>query len=134
MNVNEIPVFRATRQQMSYLNARQTVLARNVANADTPGYHAQDLREPDFKRSLQMASGGLAVARTDPMHLSGISLGGAGAFKAFSMKNERNPNDNTVNIEEQIVKVGQTGSQYQTAATLYKKSIDLFRAALGRSS
>ena len=28
---------------MRYLTERQTLIARNVANADTPGYKAQDL-------------------------------------------------------------------------------------------
>ena len=35
-----------------WLQARYTVLAQNVANADTPHFVPQDLPEPDFDRLL----------------------------------------------------------------------------------
>ena len=37
------------RERMSWLNARQDVLSQNVANADTPGYTARDLKPLDFE-------------------------------------------------------------------------------------
>ena len=41
---------------MDLLTARQNLVASNIANADTPGYHTQDI---DFQREFQNAAGGL---------------------------------------------------------------------------
>ncbi len=48
MNFTDVPLFSLLRERMSWLNARQGVLSQNVANADAPGYHAQDLKPLDF--------------------------------------------------------------------------------------
>ncbi|MEO8099783.1 MAG: flagellar basal body protein [Acidobacteriota bacterium] len=40
---------------MDVLSARQKLVARNIANADTPGYKTQDV---DFEAELQRATGG----------------------------------------------------------------------------
>jgi flagellar basal-body rod protein FlgB len=37
---------------MSLLSARQKLVASNIANADTPGYHTQDI---NFKQNLKCA-------------------------------------------------------------------------------
>jgi flagellar basal-body rod protein FlgB len=68
------------------LNARamrQEVLAANIANADTPNFKARDV---DFAAALAAAkdTGGLALARTSPMHLAASATGsslGNGAIK-----------------------------------------------------
>ena len=44
MNLPDIPLFAMLRERMSWLNQRQGVLSQNVANADTPGYGARDLK------------------------------------------------------------------------------------------
>ena len=38
-----IDLFQVAGDRMRYLTERQTLIARNIANADTPGYKAQDL-------------------------------------------------------------------------------------------
>ena len=40
------------RERMTWLNQRQDVLSQNVANADTPGYVARDLKPLDFDDML----------------------------------------------------------------------------------
>lgn len=42
-------------QALSLRSARTDLLARNIANADTPGYHARDI---DFAAELNKAMGG----------------------------------------------------------------------------
>ena len=44
MDLNKIPVMDAIVKKMNWLNRRQRVIAENVANADTPGYLARDLK------------------------------------------------------------------------------------------
>ena len=46
---------------MDLLSARQKLVASNIANADTPGYHAQDI---DFQAEFESAMGGSAAGRS----------------------------------------------------------------------
>ena len=60
-------------QALNLQSRRTALLANNLANADTPGYKAQDI---DFRQVLQSASKGqssFALARTDARHLNGQS-------------------------------------------------------------
>ena len=52
MDLNKLDIFRLTNSKMGWLSERQTVLAQNIANADTPGYKAKDLKVPDFSSML----------------------------------------------------------------------------------
>ena len=52
--------------RLRWLDARQRVLAQNVANADTPGYRPSDMRP--FAQALAGAQG--VMAQTDPRHLA----------------------------------------------------------------
>ena len=56
------------RQRMQWHQARQQVLAENVANADTPNYQRKDIAPPIFERELSVAS--VQLATTDPGHIS----------------------------------------------------------------
>ncbi len=52
MNLPEIPLLSMLKTRMTWLNQRQDVLSQNVANADTPGYAAHDLKPVDFSQEL----------------------------------------------------------------------------------
>jgi flagellar basal-body rod protein FlgB len=62
---------------------RTELLARNLANADTPGYKAQDI---DFRAALAAAGGGadkgVAMRATSTHHIGGATGGAAGADPA----------------------------------------------------
>ena len=73
MNLPDVPLLSMLKSRMSWLEARQDVLSQNVANADTPGYVAHDLKPMDFESLLKNAGGsqfqpGLAV--TDSRHIA----------------------------------------------------------------
>lgn len=70
--------FAFQQQALSIREARQTVLAANIANADTPGYQARDI---DFSRQLQQAvdraginGKGVALAVTAKGHIEGRGM------------------------------------------------------------
>ena len=44
MHMADIPLLSMLKDRMSWLSARQSVLSQNVANADSPGYTAHDLK------------------------------------------------------------------------------------------
>ncbi len=53
MEFGKLPLFALMSQRLALLGKRQLVLAQNIANADTPGYRAQEVKEPKFKEILR---------------------------------------------------------------------------------
>ena len=134
MDLSQLPLLEAMRTRMSFLSARQTVLAENVANANTPDYRAQDIEEPDFAALVAGAGGGSAsLAVTDPGHIA-ISSNGSGGFHARDMPDsEATPNGNSVVLEEQMMKVSSVQMDYSTVTQLYRKALSMIRLAAGAS-
>lgn len=120
----EPPLFAALKTKMRWHEARQGVLSENVANAQTPGYRAHDLRAVE-NAALP------APAMTDARHMtlaSSTSPGRATSTDGF----ERTPDGNTVVLEEQMMKAAQNQMDHQMAAMLYQKSLGLLKTALGK--
>jgi flagellar basal-body rod protein FlgB len=131
MDFGSIPLFRAMATRMSWLGERQKVLAQNVANADTPGYVPQDLKQQSF-RELVGGSVRPTLAATDPRHIV-RSPHGPDGFDARHVKTaELTPSGNRVSLEEEMMKVGKTATDHHLVASLYKRHIAIIRAALGR--
>jgi flagellar basal-body rod protein FlgB len=135
MNYTDLPLFSIMRGKLGYLSQRQSVIAQNIANADTPGYQAKDLAEPNFKEiagRMQLAAS-LPLATTSRKHLQGDmpTVTTTGVVKRPSTY-ERNPNGNNVVIEEEMMRVAENQAEYQKVLNLYRKSVDMFRTALGR--
>lgn len=109
-----------------HAGARQTEIAKNVANADTPGYRAKDVidfveafREGGIQ--LQTTRNGHQLRETSSVHWSSIDAGG-----------EASPNGNTVSLEAEMVRGAKAKSDHDMALTIYKNSMDVLRSALGR--
>jgi flagellar basal-body rod protein FlgB len=137
MDYSKLPLSQMMTRQMAWFGARSSVLAQNVANADTPGYEARDLKPLDFKAELKRAGGAAAtpvLAVTDPRHLAQAPGGRA---PGVDVRKEPEPfetalSGNTVNLEQQMGKLGETQHGYQTVVELYRKHLAMFRTALGR--
>ncbi|HXR96018.1 MAG TPA: flagellar basal body rod protein FlgB [Rhizomicrobium sp.] len=135
MNLPDIPLFSLLRQRMSWLNQRQTVLSENVANADTPGYVARDLKPLDFSHALESMNQnrvtGLTV--TNPRHIAAQTTSGSGDFGTTDTPDvEANPSGNSVSLEQEMIKVSDTQMQFQAAANLYGKAMNLMKTAIGQ--
>lgn len=134
MSISDLPVLQALRAKMKWHQARQTVLAQNVANADTPDYQAKDLRPLSFRSALMSVSEpGLRV--TDPKHIPIAASAGetAGYRDRDDSDFDITPSGNSVVLEEQMMKVAQNQMDHQAAASLYSKSIGLLRMAIGQN-
>jgi len=115
-------------QRMAYLNQRQSVLAENVANTDTPGYKARDLAPISFGDALKQASIGMAV--TDPHHIVPPSMAGVNIKTIKAESSETLPNGNNVDVEQQMMEVSKTAVDYQGITSIYKAIGELFNLAL----
>lgn len=132
MDLFKLKLFQRISERMNWLGARQEVLAQNVANADTPSYVPRDLKPLDFAEHLKKLAP-VAPARTDPQHLAGT----AAAVSPIDDMKQRSPYEsapvgNSVVLEEQMTKLADAQASYQLMTNLYRKHVDLLKAALGR--
>lgn len=136
MDFGSIPLFDVLKSKLAYMSQRQSVLAQNIANADTPGYQAQDVQAPDFKKMMAGAGDGqLPMKTTNEKHFPGRNISG-GSFSVINREStyERNPNGNNVSIEEEMSKVAENQAEYQKVLNIYRKSVDMFKTAIGKTS
>ncbi len=139
MDVTNLALFQVMKAKMAYHSQRQAVLAQNIANVDTPGYKARDVEKPDFKKLAESYGGGvshnLAMSRTSSKHIM-PQLASVGHLNDFKRRNtdELNPNNNNVSVEEEMMKVAENQSEYNKVTSLYNKTIDLLRTAIGKPS
>ena len=132
MELPDVPLMSMLRTRMSWLHQRQDVLSQNVANADTPGFAARDLKPLDFKNTLQATTSKASnLTVTDPHH---IAIRPAGSTKFDDVEThdvESNPNGNSVSLEAEMIKVSDTQAQFQAAANLYAKAMTMMKTAIG---
>jgi flagellar basal-body rod protein FlgB len=111
--------------RMQWLQSRQKILAQNVANADTPGFKPRDLR------AQSAGSGGVQMMTTSTAHIGPSTGPGVPGSKGAS-KFETVPSGNAVTLEDEMLKVAETQMDFQTAASLYNKSLGLLMIAVGK--
>ena len=132
MDLSKLPIFDALSRRMNWLGQRQEVLAENIANADTPGYRPRDLTGDPFRRVLAREVQPVEMVATGPGHIAGRPVR-ENAFAEDDMKPyEAAPTGNAVVLEQQLVKVAETQMDFQMISSLYRKHMEMFRAALGR--
>ena len=126
MDVSDIPLFALADRRLAWVDARQSLLAGNIANADTPHWQSHDLKP--FAAALRQA--GVQLARTDPGHLAPSGVGGA--FGAAAVVAEQAPDGNSVAIDKELAKIADTDAAHELAMNLSKKYLGLVRTAIGR--
>ena len=130
-------LFSLVSTRTSWLTQRYSVLAQNLANADTPKFEAKDLKELDFKGLNRLAGNAdnrLHLRRTHEAHVQGSPLPPLGALRAREIEAfEIAPGGNSVVIEEQVEKLADTQLDYQLMTNIYRKHAEMFRTALGRN-
>ena len=122
--------------KMQWHQARQRVLAENVANADTPGYRAGDLEPLRFAPQLRTtAAPGVSAVTTHASHVTAALPGASAGFETKKADGwEITPEGNAVVLEEQMIKVTENQFDYRLASTLYSRSLGLLKTALGRNA
>ena len=133
MSINDLPALSALRTRMQWHQERQRVLADNVANSDTPNFKPRDLVEPKFDKSGAPAGsmGTLAMMRTSSSHIAPF-----GAEQSFAENRragfETRPAGNAVNLEDEMLKVSANQMDYAAVTSLYSKSLQLLKTAMGK--
>lgn len=131
MNLPDVPLFSMLRERMSWLHQRQDLLSQNVANADTPGYVARDLKELNFDETLNVTHHGAPMVTTNIRHI-GLTPSTTGTFEDREAPDQESDlNGNAVSLEMEMIKVSETQAQFQAAANLYAKAMTMMKTAIG---
>jgi flagellar basal-body rod protein FlgB len=116
--ISDLQIFQVYGAMARHAAESQKVSATNVANADVPGFKAGEIESFEAFLSRTMQTGG-----ADDM-MGGFKLGESGA--------PADPNGNNVSLEREVFNSAEAMGQHNMALTVYSKSIDLLRTALGK--
>ncbi len=112
-------------------SARAEILASNIANADTPGYKAQDI---DFKSALQNAKESMSatsgITKTNSKHFGMSDLAGTGNLMFRQNLQPDTGDGNTVDINVERMAYMQNGLEYQTTLEFINSRINGIRSVL----
>ncbi|WP_347137605.1 FlgB family protein [Paracoccus sp. SSK6] len=121
-----IEMMRMARALGQHASQRQITVARNIANADTPGFKAKDVAS--FTDSYRAASAPLRT--TDPRHLDAPDWSPATYMTAA--ETGVSPNGNSVSLEEEMLKAAEVKRSHDLSLGIYSSALDLMRTSIGR--
>ena len=133
MDLSKVPIFSLMGRRMSWLAQRQTILAHNVSNADTPAFRPQDLTKESFRTMVDGSkSPAVTMRQTSAAHIRPIRQ--PDPFNKDESKDtyETAISGNAVVLEEQLMKVSETQGAYNLATNLYRKHVKMLKMAIGQ--
>ena len=116
-----MPLFDTTQlgleRAISGAAARQTALASNIANANTPGYKPRDV---DFHSALRAA---FASGERDRVATAG--------FAETTQTDVMRPDGSGVDVDVESAKMAQNGLEYQALVQVARGRIEILQSAIG---
>lgn len=136
MDISKIKLFSLLETNLKYTGERQEVLASNIANANTPGYGAQDVKPLDFRKVYKSVDRSVVLNATAPGHITSARASGGFGASEISNRNtfEISPTGNKVVLEQEVMKVAKNSMEYQKTTSIYKKMINMMKTALGENA
>lgn len=125
----KIEMMRMARAMGQHVAQRQAIVARNIANADTPGYKAQDLQS--FEDSYRRRDDLPALRTTDRRHLPTPEWSPAAA-RVLPAETGVSPNGNSVSLEDEMLKAAELKREHDLSLGIYRSALDLMRTSIGR--
>ena len=116
MSMIETALLRGLERVLDRSTFRQQLLAANIANVDTPGYHTRDVRP--FGSELEQA----------------LDAGGEGASMTPAAREVRGllerPDGNNVSVERETLLMAQNQLRFQVAVQFLKKQFSQLSLAI----
>ena len=132
---SDLPIFSALKARMHWHQTRQKLLSQNVANADSVGYKPRDLKSFGSAYAAQNLTAAAAQPRiTSPLHISADDPSEATFGASRQVGFETVPSGNSVSLEDEMTKLAENQLDYQSAISLYTKSMNYLKIALGKNS
>jgi flagellar basal-body rod protein FlgB len=109
------------------LSERQQVISNNIANAETPGYHALAV---SFENQLQNAMTGSPVqmAVTEAGHLSAADNSPHNAKLLLRQSGAARLDGNNVDVDMEMTELAETSIRFQSLTQIVTKKLALLKA------
>lgn len=115
---DRLEIFALAAAQARHAAARQAVVARNIANADTPGYRARDIA--DFAETWRAMQG------------RGGATDGALPLRVIDAGTPVSPNGNSVSLELEMLRGIEAQRAHSRALRIYGSALGILRTSIGR--
>ncbi len=116
--ISDLPIFQIYGAMARHAAESQRVSAENISRAGEPGFKAKQVESfEDYLARVQTAAD---MGQTAP------------AFRLQEAIGPAAPNGNTVSIEQEVFRSADAMGQHNLALTVYTKSIELMRTAIGK--
>ncbi len=116
--ISDLPMFQVYGAMARYAAEAQSVSATNIARANEPGFKAKEI-EPFAAYLARVSNSGAPDAYSQ-------------GFRISESTNPMAPNGNNVSLEQEVFNSAEALGQHSLALSVYTKSIDLLRTAIGR--
>lgn len=121
-----LALFRMSESMARHAGERQAVVARNMANADTPGYRAQATLP--FADVYRTGADSLRANRAGHMTLEP----GRGPGAATALESEPSPNGNSVSLEMEMIAAAEIEREQSKALAVYRHGLTVLRTIVAR--
>lgn len=118
--INDLALLKTASAMAGHAARRHATISNNIANADTPGFKAKDLK-PFSEIYEQSAKSGTALTK---LSMSSRLIETAGSA---------DPNGNTVSLEDQMLTSVQAVGEHDLATLMYRKTLDMMKLAIGKN-
>lgn len=125
MFVNKVEVLDMAKAMARHAAAQQATSARNIANADTPGYTARSLKP--FSEIWE--DRGQALRATRASHING---GNQLRIASDVTNRNQSPNENSVSLEAEMMRAADARQMHEMALAIQRSLSTSIRAGLGR--
>jgi flagellar basal-body rod protein FlgB len=119
----------AMENYMTRLSKRQQVVSSNLANIDTPGYKTKDI---SFHATMEELSSGPASgprgSRSDRLETWSFLPAEPEVFEVAGLP--MRPDQNNVNLDQELLKLGQTSGGYTMMTLLLRNKLRMIASSI----
>ena len=115
---NPISLLEMSSTMARHAATRHSLISQNIANADTPGYKAQDVA--DFAEVMKAKA------------MSGAD-GVSNALQAVERPSIGSPNGNSVSLENELMRGAKAQQDHEMAVSIYRSALTMMKTAVGKN-
>ncbi len=125
-----LAVFKTAYAMAVHAGQKQSVVAQNVANADTPGYVARDMMSfQEVYAPQESDSAALYATRSGHLHGNGNAPSTDHLIKDPTFAS---PDGNSVSIDQEMLRGTEAKRQHDRSLAIYGSALSILRTSLGR--
>ncbi|KUJ77972.1 flagellar biosynthesis protein FlgB [Ruegeria marisrubri] len=126
---SDLNVFKLAHAVATHAGQRQAVIARNLANADTPGYQPREIEA--FQAAYSQGGRRMRMSATREGHMNVEAQDGQ-AWAEYTLESRQDANGNGVSLEEEMLKAVDVKRQHDRALAIYRSSLTILRTSIGK--